>query len=335
MLLTGFGLSGYKDKKIWALIDDRAGNTSQVIGVAESLSLPYEKKNISYNSLVKFPNFIRGKSLVGVDIKNSSNLFDESPDVIIGAGRRILPVSRFLKKSSGDKAFIVQIMGADLYKDIDLFFLPEHDKDLESEKRFSKVIFTIGSPNRVNKDFLSKEKSKWSLKFSDLSKPLFAMLLGGTTKYGEFTDKHALILADKLNHFMKDIEGTLLITTSRRTPESVINKLVSNLEINYYLYDYKDGESNPYYGYLSVSDSLIVTGDSVSMCSEACSTGKPVYIYSPSDITPLKFQSFHNNLYRDGYAKPLEGIFESWSYTPLNESKKIASYINKHCFNSC
>ena len=53
-------------KKIWILTDDRAGNNTQVVGIAEALSLPYEEKKLAYNSLVKLPNFIRGASLIGV-----------------------------------------------------------------------------------------------------------------------------------------------------------------------------------------------------------------------------------------------------------------------------
>jgi hypothetical protein len=36
---------------------------------------------------------------------------------------------------------------------------------------------------------------------------------------------------------------------------------------------------NPYLGFLALADSIIVTGDSVSMLIEACVTGKPVHIH--------------------------------------------------------
>ena len=34
--------------QIWILLDDRAGNRSQVIGVAECLNRPVENKNLIY-----------------------------------------------------------------------------------------------------------------------------------------------------------------------------------------------------------------------------------------------------------------------------------------------
>jgi hypothetical protein len=36
---------------------------------------------------------------------------------------------------------------------------------------------------------------------------------------------------------------------------------------------------NPYFGFLGLADSIIVTGDSMSMVAEACATRKPVYIF--------------------------------------------------------
>ena len=36
---------------------------------------------------------------------------------------------------------------------------------------------------------------------------------------------------------------------------------------------------NPYFGLLALGRIIVVTSDSISMISEACFTGKPVYVY--------------------------------------------------------
>ena len=41
---------------IWVLADDRVGNVSQCLGVAEALGLPYEIKTIRYDRLGALPN---------------------------------------------------------------------------------------------------------------------------------------------------------------------------------------------------------------------------------------------------------------------------------------
>ena len=49
-----------------------------------------------------------------------------------------------------------------------------------------------------------------------------------------------------------------------------------------YFYAWRPGaeaKGNPYRGYLALADAFVVTGDSESILAEACSTGKPVYVY--------------------------------------------------------
>jgi hypothetical protein len=49
------------------------------------------------------------------------------------------------------------------------------------------------------------------------------------------------------------------------------------------LFDYNDDHTaNPYFGFLALADSFIVTAESISMLTESCATGKPVYLYDSS-----------------------------------------------------
>ena len=49
------------------------------------------------------------------------------------------------------------------------------------------------------------------------------------------------------------------------------------------LFDYSDRHNaNPYSGFLALADSFIVTAESISMLTESCATGKPVYLYDAS-----------------------------------------------------
>ena len=90
-----------------------------------------------------------------------------------------------------------------------------------------------------------------------------------------------------------------------------------------------DAGDNPYAGYLGLADAVIVTGDSVSMCSEACATPGPVYIYAPAALTAPKHGRFHQGLYAAGYARPLAGRLEEWRHQPLNAAQDIATEIRK------
>jgi mitochondrial fission protein ELM1 len=313
-------------KIIWILADDRAGNVSQALGVAESLGLPFEVKKIVYNKQSRLANFIRGASLLGVDLANSSEISAPWPDVVIAAGRKTGPIARYIKKSSGGTSKLVQLMWPGFPSgDFDLIAAPEHD----GLKENTQILNTIGAPNRVTIEMLAKEGEKWAERLTHLPAPRVALLVGGTTKNGVFTKEHAHELAEKIAQFFAGKEGSLMITNSRRTSLEVTEILRNEIKIKSYFHDFRSSNENPFFAYLALSDAIIASGDSVSMCSEACSTGKPVYIYAPENITHKKHAIFHQNLYKHRFAKPLSGMWSDWNYEPLGDSKKIADLIRK------
>ncbi|MBT5014177.1 MAG: nucleoside-diphosphate sugar epimerase, partial [Rhodospirillaceae bacterium] len=86
---------------IWLLIDDRAGNESQCLGVADvfctSTGLRREIRDLDYTAAAALPNFVMGKTFGGLTASSRLNLVEPWPDVIIAAGRRASPVARHIK----------------------------------------------------------------------------------------------------------------------------------------------------------------------------------------------------------------------------------------------
>jgi mitochondrial fission protein ELM1 len=87
---------------------------------------------------------------------------------------------------------------------------------------------------------------------------------------------------------------------------------------------------NPYLGFLSCADNLIVTGDSVSMCCEATATQKPLRIFTGSNWLTDKHIRFVQSLYQQ---KVAQDIFSQESsvtqQTKLNIAKEIADKISE------
>lgn len=313
-----------KDKIVWVLVDNRPGNYNQAFGVAESLKCKYEIKNIIYNKFVSLPNFIRCNSLIGVDKEKSSKLCGKWPDLVIAAGRRLAPIARYIKHKSGNKTYLVQLMWPDSgIRDFNLIVVPQHD----NIKPGCNIINTVGSPSRITKKILGANKKKWQEKFVHLGSPKVALLVGGSTKLAEFSVDDAVDLANKVNQLMAKTSGSLLVTTSRRTSNEVAKTLRDNIKIPNLLYQFGDEGENPYLGFLSCADAIIASGDSISMCSEACTTGKPVYIYANDKFMNEKHKNFHEILYKKNLAKPLMGEFEAWQYQPLNDVDLIIDRI--------
>jgi mitochondrial fission protein ELM1 len=88
---------------------------------------------------------------------------------------------------------------------------------------------------------------------------------------------------------------------------------------------------NPYPSFIAHADVLIVTADSVNMTSEACATGRPVYVFEAANISN-KHARFHEALRRHGATRSLpEGLsrLEQWTYTPLDAATEIAAEITR------
>ncbi|MCQ2965338.1 MAG: mitochondrial fission ELM1 family protein [Alphaproteobacteria bacterium] len=318
-----------KKNLIWVIADDRAGNNNQSLGVAEALGGEIIIKKISYNKFIKCPNFIRSSSLLGVN-KNEDLLDNEYPEFAIAAGRRAAPVLRWIKKKSKNTTKIIQIMFPGYWgmKNYDLIVLPNHDGCHSNKKNILRV---IGAAHRITENRLNIEREKWKNFFEELPQPRIALIVGGATKNKPFTISMAKELADRAN-FLRDKmgKGSFLVTTSRRTGEQQAKVLNDNLKEPKFFYGWGNTEiENPYFGYLAIADYIIVTGDSVSMCSEACATNSPVYIYAPEGSVGKKHTLLHRHLYQGQYAQPLTDKVIKYEHHRLNMSEFIANYIKK------
>ena len=321
------------DKTIWVLADDRAGNTAQALGVAEAFAKNPEVKTVRYTRSVVLPNVLRGASALGVTAETVAGLTEPFPNVAVAAGRRAAPLLRFLKKKSGGKTKIVQIMypGRFGLSDFDLIVLPRHDG---CKLIRSNIMRVTGAPHRITPERLDAERKKWTPVFESLPSPRIALIVGGATKDKPFTTDMALDLAERAKTLAEKLGGgSFLVTTSRRTGADQERIIRDALPEPKFFYGWGSKEiENPYFGFLALADHIIVTGDSVSMCSEACATEAPVYIYAPSGTVGKKHALLHRELYDNGYAVELtknpEPAQQS-GHKRLNVAGEIAARIKE------
>ncbi|OKH89460.1 mitochondrial fission ELM1 family protein [Thalassospira sp. TSL5-1] len=291
--------------RIWVLADDRAGNVNQAIGVAEAMACPFERIDIAYGISARLPNFVRRASLMGVAPRSRDRLHAPWPDLVIAAGRRTAPVARWIKKQSGGKSRLCQIMRPDGGEgDFDLIAVPAHDGVAPA-----KNVLTIpGAPHRISEARLVLEGNAWRQRFKDMPQPRIALIIGGSTKKTQFTAEMAREVTQMALHAAGQSGGSLLVTTSRRTGqanESLIADYLEQADIPFHLHGWNSTGENPYFGYLALADILIVTGDSVSMCCEACAAPGGVYIYAPDGIAAPRHCRLHQTLLDRGYARLL------------------------------
>lgn len=315
---------------IWQLVDDRAGNQSQCLGVGDALGLKCEIRDLDYSVAAALPNFVMGKTFSGLTASSRVNLVEPWPDVIIAAGRRCSPVARHIKDMNKGNTFLVQIMypGDTGIDEFDLVCTPRHDAI-----QGGRNIFQItGAPHRVTQDRLATAREDWHDRLKHLPGPRIALIVGGSTKRRTFTEQMAQELGNAASTMAMDAGGSLMVTTSRRSNDSA-DALISEIKTPAEIFKWGDDGENPYLGFLAMADGVIVTGDSVSMCSEAAATPGPMWIYAPKKLTIHKHGLLHKQLIDDGYAKVFDAVggtaFEDWQHPPLNAADQIAAEIKK------
>jgi mitochondrial fission protein ELM1 len=118
----------------------------------------------------------------------------------------------------------------------------------------------------------------WQPRLAALTRPLVAILVGGPTVPFAFD----ATVAKRLHALATEIVvagGTPYVTTSRRTPHAVVERLRAELPGRARLFEWvPDRPDNPYLALLGLADGFIVTGDSVSMLAEVVRARKPLAI---------------------------------------------------------
>jgi len=238
------------------------------------------------------------------------------PDLVIASGRKSIAASRYIKKMSGGKCFIVQLQDPRIDpSQFDLVAVPHHDPT-----RGANVIVTDGAPNRVTPERLEAAKADFP-QLGIASSPRVAVLIGGSSKAYTMNETITNTLAAQL----RDLDTNLMVTSSRRTGaknEAILRTALPNA----YFYD-GNGE-NPYFAMLAYADFILVTADSASMISDACSTGKPVYMIKLEGGHP-RIDRLHNHFIDKGVLRVFEGNLEAYTYKPLRDAVTIAQAIEE------
>jgi mitochondrial fission protein ELM1 len=134
-------------------------------------------------------------------------------------------------------------------------------------------------------------------------------------------------LGRKVARLTTQLRGSVLATTSRRTGGEATDALAAGLSRSLHLlYRWGEPGENPYLGFLATADAIVVTADSESMLSEACTTAAPVYVALPELAGPRQ-RRLIASLIKAGQVRPLESSLAPWPRRELDESGRVASEI--------
>jgi mitochondrial fission protein ELM1 len=308
----------------WAVTTGESGMTNQAIGLAEAVGLPVVPKVIHVPKPWRWlPTNL--SALAGIEALRGpgSDGFDPPwPRLLITCGRRSAALAIAVKRASGGRTMTVHVQNPLIpFRYFDRIIAPEHDG-----VSGPNVATSLGALHKVTPEKLAEGAARWAPVFASQSRPLVAVLVGGSSGACQFTPAEARLLADRLAALVRDRSVGLIVTPSRRTgAENTAILRETLLPLGAMVWD--GAGDNPYFGMLALADVILVTGESVSMVSEACYSGKPVYTIDLQSRNKRLIR-FHELMRERGYARPFQGTLEEW--TPparLDETRRHGAAI--------
>lgn len=246
------------EPRIWVLLGARTGDNNQALALAEALGLPFAVKQLDYNALQSLSVWLppTAVSLTGAA---KAGLKAPWPDLVIAIGRRSVPVARWIKARSGGRTKLVRIGHPridprlfDLVVTTRQYPVPPGGNVLLLPVAMSRFIERL-EPTPEERAFLTRT-GRFRL-----------VAIGGATKYWTLTPERIVAAVER------PFDGRVVAVTSRRTDPSIVERLraIPTLTL-------VDGGSPRFALLLDHAAEIFVTGDSISMLSEAVLAGKPV-----------------------------------------------------------
>ena len=316
-----------KAKTIWALTDGKAGMLSQARGLASAIAREVSGKVVEKVVVPSAPWSLLPAGLWPPGISGAGHGSDDIaapwPEIVVSCGRHAIGPAVWIKRKNEGRTAIVHAQNPRTAARQFNFIVAQSHDALDG----TNVIMVQGSMHDITDGSLSAARQKWSDQFEGLPRPLVAVLIGGTNKTYRITADITRQMANDLLR-MKAANGcSLLVTASRRTGHEnlmILRDMLSQPDVYFW-----DGVGdNPYLAFLAIADAFLVSADSVNMISEACFTGKPVYILPLEGGAGSKFERFHLEMRGAGHTRTFVGDLEDWSPDRLDQTTFAAREIS-------
>jgi mitochondrial fission protein ELM1 len=321
-------------EKVWVLDDPRGGGSAQAIGIAERLGVPFRRIPLSWNWMANLTAFSRHGSLLGLasvghregeayvggaaGAHRRAFASASGPALTLSSGRRAAAVALWLKERFGSPLVHCSRPGLRATA-FDLLVIPRHEQPVDAEN----ALPVLGLPHRLSPLLLRQARMAWRERLAHLPRPCITLLVRGQ----HMRPAQANRLAQRVAAIAKQSGGSVLATTTPRTSAEVSAALAAGLAPSMHIL-YRTGEpgENPYQAFLAWADAIVVTGDSASMLSEACTTAAPVFI-AMQELAGFSLRSLHDSLFDAGQIRPLSDDLSPWPRQPLDEAGRVATEI--------
>ena len=252
MAVTREAQEGSPYPRTWVMMGHKAGDNSQILALAEGLGWPFEIKHLVYRPTELLTNLLAPLTLLGIVRDKSSPLVPPWPDLIISAGRRNEPPCRWIQAHAGKRVRLVHVGRP--WARIENFDLVVTTPQYRLPRR-PNVLHNTAPLQRVADQRLRDAASIWAPRLAHLPRPYTAVMVGGNAGPYVLDPEAATLLGRAASAFARARGGSLLISTSARTPKQAISALEAALDspADFFRWS-RDAAENPYLGYLALAE---------------------------------------------------------------------------------
>lgn len=241
------------------------------------------------------------------------------PDLIVSSGRRSALIAREAKRRAKGALLLVHVQDPRAgVADFDLVVAMEHD-GLQGPN----VLRVATALHDVTPARLAAAAEIWRPRLAQLARPLTGVIVGGPAGSAPFGAEEGRALLARVAQMTSASGGSAAIVPSRRTPDEVLALFAEAAERDRSLWLWRREGDNPYLGVLALADRLVVTGDSVSMVSEALATPHPVEVFTAK--LRKRHQGFVANLERRGLVRLCDGQWTAPQSRPVVDATAEAA----------
>jgi hypothetical protein len=325
--------------RIWLLLAERRGDNNQLLALGEALGVPFETRTMRYTWLARARMKLFRGDIGHLTADARRWLQPPWPDVVIGIGRRTVPVARWIQSQSGGRTSLIRLGHPRAPNDwFDLVITtPQYPVPPgENVVTLPLAMNRFRAPSRPTDD-----EQAW---LDARARPHLLLSLGGPSAMWRLDNAALRLATTKLLRRVEASGGTLIVVGSPRTPNdawtlvretmgSSASAIIADASMRYPVL-------------LRDADEHYVTADSVSMISEAVMTGKPVGLIPvepdargrrrirgrPPEITQVRDpRRFWNQVMRLGLVgtvdEPKSGAFEDPVETAVAAVKRRLSRL--------
>ena len=271
---------------VWVLLGPHKGDNDQVLALAEGLGVAVRPIQLGYRWFAHLPAVCRSVSIAQLDGDSRREIAPPWPSLVLGIGQRSAPVARFIRRASGGRTKIVRLGDPMVSPRLFDLVITTTQYAVRDADNVIRLPITITNPNEIRPNEIEE---RWLESFA---RPRRLMVIGGKTSLWRFDPDVVGTAALALRRRAELEGGSVIAVTSPRSSPALVEAARAMLGEDVVV----TGRVPRYGALLQDADEIHVTGDSVSMLSDAVASGKPVGLIPLEPDLAARFVHWVGNL---------------------------------------